>query len=48
MKQKNKFLKFNHKHNSKNCGAITCIYNVCGQCHKDKCELYENVLIQED
>lgn len=47
MKGSNKFLKFNHKHNSKSCGAITCINNVCGQCHKDKCELYENMLIQE-
>jgi len=50
MKQNNNLLKFNHKHNSKSCGAITCINNVCGTCikdKKDKCELYENVLIQE-
>jgi len=47
MKQNNESIKFDHKHNSKSCGAITCINNVCGQCYKDKCELYENVLIQE-
>lgn len=47
MNQNNKPIKFNNKHNSKNCGAITCINNVCGQCYKEKCELYENVLIQE-
>lgn len=47
MKQNNKTVKFNHKHDFKRCGAITCINNVCGRCYKDKCELYEKVLIQE-
>lgn len=47
MKQNKKSYKFNHKHNIRSCGAITCINNVCGECNQDKCEPYENVLIQE-
>ncbi|SCL82628.1 MULTISPECIES: hypothetical protein [Tissierellales] len=32
----------------KKCGAITCINNNKGFCDCDVCELYENILIQED
>ncbi|NLV76637.1 MAG: hypothetical protein GX023_06600 [Tissierellia bacterium] len=32
----------------KRCGAITCINNIQGLCSFEICELYENVLIQED
>ncbi len=37
-----------YKHNHKKCGAVTCINNVQGTCSFKKCDLYENVLIQED
>ncbi len=36
------------KEKSKKCGAITCINNIQGSCYSERCELYENVLIQED
>ncbi len=37
-----------YKHNFRKCGAISCINNIQGNCNIKKCELYENVLIQED
>lgn len=33
---------------TKKCGAISCINNICGRCSLEECQLYENVLIQED
>ena len=41
-------IKGKNKYKFKRCGAITCINNVQGLCNCEKCELYENVLIQED
>ncbi|MBU5437605.1 hypothetical protein KQI42_06280 [Tissierella sp. MSJ-40] len=32
----------------KKCGAITCLNNISGLCSEEKCELFENLLIQED
>ncbi|WP_236914464.1 hypothetical protein [Clostridium sp. Cult2] len=51
MKENFKTIKSNkskQKHIYKKCGAISCINNVCGLCCIERCELYENVLIQED
>ena len=48
MKKNIKIAKVKQKHNYKKCGAISCINNTCGLCDFKKCELYENVLIQED
>lgn len=39
---------FRYKKSMKKCGAISCINNVQGNCNLKKCDLYENVLIQED
>lgn len=36
------------KNNYKRCGAISCINNICGLCNIEKCELYEDTLMQED
>ncbi|HSH34877.1 hypothetical protein [Schnuerera sp.] len=48
MRKKKKPIKSKQRHIQKKCGAISCINNVCGMCYLESCELYENVLIQED
>ncbi|NMB27130.1 MAG: hypothetical protein GX987_03615 [Tissierellia bacterium] len=48
MKKEVKINTVKQNHNYKKCGAISCINNACGLCNCEKCELYENVLIQED
>ncbi len=48
MKRDSKANRAKRKHNYKKCGAISCINNIGGLCNCEKCELYENVLIQED
>ncbi|CCQ93094.1 conserved hypothetical protein [[Clostridium] ultunense Esp] len=48
MKKKIKPTKSRKRIHYRKCGAISCINNVCGLCYIDNCELYENVLIQED
>lgn len=41
-------IKGKKKDRYKKCGATTCINNIQGLCNLEICELYENVLIQED
>lgn len=48
MKKNIKNYKIKQKHNYKECGAISCINNICGLCNTDNCELYEDILMQED
>lgn len=48
MKKEVKINKAKQIYNYRKCGAISCINNACGLCNCEKCELYENVLIQED
>ena len=48
MKKEAVVKKINQNDNYKKCGAISCINNTCGLCNCEKCELYANVLIQED
>lgn len=48
MKREIRRLKARKKHNYKKCGAVSCINNIHGLCDNDKCDLYENLLIQED
>lgn len=32
----------------RNCGTITCIYNIDGKCSQKECELHERGLRQEE
>jgi hypothetical protein len=48
MKKNAKIIRVKQKHNYKKCGAISCINNIYGLCNCEKCELYEDVLMQED
>ncbi|GFN37134.1 hypothetical protein TXYLGN1_29210 [Tepidimicrobium xylanilyticum] len=48
MRKRTKHNKFKLKMSFKKCGAISCINNFSGLCFLEKCQFYENVLIQED
>lgn len=48
MKENINITRIGQEDDYKKCGTISCLNNVYGLCNHEKCDFYENVLIQED